>query len=106
MPLVRRTWTAAEADKWTREDWFVIVLSPICYFGLTLGVALCFLLRWEGFAITAVSIVLVVWMHWIIDPKMKAISEEYEKNQQGYLVDLEDSVRWKQSEEDEPWKKA
>ncbi len=102
MPLVRRTWTAEEADKWTREDGFAIALSPICYFGLTLGVALCLLLRWEGFAISAVSIALIVWMHWIIDPKMKAISEEYEKNQQGYLRDLEDSVRWKQHEQDAP----
>lgn len=102
MPLIRRTWTAAEADEWTREDWFVIVLSPICYFALTLGVALSFLLLWEGFAITAASIVLIVWMHWIIDPKMKAISEEYEKNQQEYLSDLEDSVRWKQHEQDAP----
>ena len=102
MPLIRRTWTAAEADEWTREDWFVIVLSPICYFSLTLGVALAFLLRWEGFAITAASIVLIVWMHWIIDPKLKAISEEYEKNQQEYLSELEDSVRWKQHEQAAP----
>jgi len=65
-------------------------------------VALSFLLLWEGFAITAASIVLIVWMHWIIDPKMKAISEEYEKNQQEYLRDLEDSVRWKQHEQDAP----
>ena len=102
MPLIRRTWTAAEADEWTREDWFVIVLSPICYFALTLGVALAFLLRWEGFAITAASIVLIVWMHWIIDPKLKAISEEYEKNQQEYLSELEDSVSWKQHEQAAP----
>lgn len=102
MPLIRRTWTAAEADKWTREDAFVIVLSPICYFALTLGIALAFLLRWEGFAISAASIVLIVWMHWIIDPKLKAISEEYEKNQQEYLRDLEDSVRWKQHEQAAP----
>ena len=36
-------------------------------------------------------------MHWIIDPKLKALSAEYEKKQQDYLHDLEASVRWKKN---------
>ena len=98
MPLIRRTWTAEEADEWTVEDWIAIVLSPVCYFALTLGVTLSFLLLWYGFVITGAGIVLIAVMHWVIDPKLKAISAEYEKNQQEYLRDLEDSVRWKQPE--------
>ena len=32
---------------------------------------------------------------WVIDPKLKAISDEYETKQQEYLYELEEKVRWK-----------
>jgi len=95
MPIIRRTWTAIEADEWTREDWFSIVLSPICYVLITLGAALSILLLWYGFVVLGAGLVLTGLLHWIIDPKLKSISSEYEKRQQDYLHDLEESVRWK-----------
>ena len=94
MPFIRKEWTAAEADEWTKEDWITIILSPIIYLLLTVGTALACLLQWEGYVLTAVGIVLTVVMHKIIDPKLRAISEEYEKKQKGYLEDLESSTRW------------
>ena len=94
MPLFRTEWTAAEADEWTKEDWITIILSPLIYVILTIGVAFACLLMWEGFALTAIGIVLTVVMHKIIDPKLRAISEEYEKKQKGYLDDLESTTRW------------
>lgn len=96
MPLIRRTWTAAEADEWTREDAIVIVISPITYILLMVGVAVACLNQWEGYVMTAIGIVLLILLHWIIDPKLKAISEEYEKKQKGYLEDLEASARWRE----------
>jgi hypothetical protein len=96
MPFIRKDWTAAEADEWTKEDWIVIVLSPLIYFVLLIGVALACLFMWEGFALTALGIVLTIVMHKIIDPKLRAISEEYEKHQQEYLQDLEATTRWQQ----------
>ncbi len=95
MGWIRRDWTPLEADEWTKEDWIAIVLSPIIYFILTLGVTLCFLLQWEGFALTGVGIVLLVVMFHIIDPKLRSISEEYEKKQKAYLEELEEAIRWK-----------
>ncbi len=97
MPFIRRNWTATEADEWTKEDWITIILSPLIYFLLTIGVALSLFLFWYGYLILAVGIVLTAVMHWIIDPKLKAISSEYEKKQQDYLHDLEASVRWKKN---------
>ncbi len=94
MALIRTEWTAAEADEWTKEDWITIILSPLIYIILMIGVALACLLRWEGFVLCIVGIVLTVVMHKIIDPKLRAISEEYEKKQQAYLSDLESSTRW------------
>ncbi|BBM68821.1 hypothetical protein [Rhodothermus marinus] len=94
MGWIRRNWTAAEADEWTKEDVLAIIISPLAYVALTLGVALSLLLRWEGFVTLGIGIVLTALLHWIIDPKLKAISEEYERKQKEYLQQLEKTVRW------------
>lgn len=98
MSWLRRRWTPTEADEWTREDWLAIVLSPLAYMTLTIGVAFSFLLLWWGYVILGIAIILIVLMHWIIDPKLKTISEEYEKRQKDYLTSLEKSVRWEETE--------
>lgn len=96
MPLIRRTWSAADADEWTREDWITILISPIVYALSMVGLAMACLFQWEGYVMLAVSVVLGVLMHWIIDPKLKAVSQEYEKKQKGYLDDLEANARWRE----------
>jgi hypothetical protein len=40
------------------------------------------------------GVVLMLVMLWIIDPKLKAISEDYEAKQKQYLEDLEKIARW------------
>ena len=94
MGLIRREWTPAEADEWTREDWLAIVISPLVYVTFAVGVALSFLLIPIGFAILVIAVVLTVLMHWIIDPKLKTISKDYEQKQKRYLEDLERTQRW------------
>ncbi len=94
MPFIRRNWTAHEADEWTKEDWITIVISPICYILLTIGLALSLLLQTSGYVMLIVGIALTVVMHWIIDPKLKAISKDYERKEQEYLRQLEAQVRW------------
>jgi hypothetical protein len=96
MALIRRTWTPKDADEWAREDWLAILISPITYIGLAVGVALSMLLFPLGFIILGASIVLIVLMHWIIDPKLKMISTEYEKKQKHYLESLEKTIRWEE----------
>jgi hypothetical protein len=99
MALIRRNWTPADADEWTKEDWYTIVISPLAYILLTVGTALSFLLLWWGFVVLGIGIVLTILMHWIIDPKLKTISGEYEKRQKHYLEELERSVRWEELNE-------
>jgi hypothetical protein len=41
-----------------------------------------------------VGVALLLFMLWVIDPKLKAISEDYEVKQKHYLEDLEKMVRW------------
>lgn len=96
MALIRRKWTPAAADEWTREDWVAIVLSPLAYITLAIGVALSIFLFKVGFIILGAAVVLTALMHWVIDPKLKMISEDYEKKQKHYLEELEKIIRWEE----------
>jgi len=99
MAFIKRDWTPAEAEHWTREDIIAIILSPLAYFTLAVGVALSLLLLPIGFIWLAVSIVLIIVMHWIIDPKLKVVSEEFEQKEHDYLDELNRKVRWEDEDE-------
>ncbi len=96
MPLIRRTWTAKEADEWTREDLFTVIISPVIYFLFTIGVAFSALLMPLGFILVGAAIVLTLVMIYIINPKLTVISEDYEKKQKQYLEELEKKVKWEE----------
>ncbi|UCF65759.1 MAG: hypothetical protein JSW33_07980 [bacterium] len=99
MALIKRKWNPVEADEWTKEDWLVIILSPIAYVLIMLGIAFSFLLFWTGFIILGVGIISIIIIHWVIDPKLQAISSEYELRQKEYIQELERSVRWEEHHE-------
>jgi len=98
MGFIKRYWIPEEADKWTKEDWIAIIISPIAYATLMVGLALSLLLLKEGFITLGVGIFLTFILHWVIDPKLRAISEEYEKKQREYLERLENIVKWRKDE--------
>ena len=98
MGFIRRDWTPKEADEWRKEDWIAIVLSVLAYTTLTIGSALSFLLLPVGFIVLGIGIVLTLLMYWVIDPKLRMISEEYEKKQKGYLLHLEEVQKWEVTE--------
>ena len=94
MGFIKRTWTPREAEEWTKEDTITIILSPLIYVLYTLGTALSLLLMTEGFILLGAGIVLTLVMVYIINPKLKVVSTEYEKKQKEYLDDLEKQVKW------------
>jgi hypothetical protein len=96
MSWIKKEWTAQQADRWSKEDYLTFIISPVIYFLLALGVALSLLLLWYGWVILAVSLILLVVMIKIIDPKLRAISEDYEIKQREYLEDLERIERWEE----------
>ncbi|MBE0460372.1 MAG: hypothetical protein IBX60_01880 [Candidatus Aminicenantes bacterium] len=96
MGWIKTQWTSEEADQWTKEDYIVFVISPLVYFLLGIGVALSLLLIWYGWVILGASLVLLVLMIKIIDPKLKAISHDYEIKQKKYLEELERIERWEE----------
>ena len=98
MSWIRRQWTPASADEWTREDWITIVVSPIAYILLMVGVALSMLLLPVGYLVLAAGVAATAFMHWVIDPKLKVISSEYEKRQRAYLEEVERKTRWEEND--------
>ena len=97
MSIIQRKWSPKEADEWRKEDWIAIVFSVISYIMLTIGTVLSFLLITEGFIYLGIGIVATAIMYWVIDPKLRVISEEYEKKQKDYLKQLEDIQKWETS---------
>ena len=95
-PLIRRSWTPEEAQEWTREDWIAIVLSPVAYASILFGVTGVLLLRLSGLWMLLAAFVTSGIIYWVIDPKLRAISAEYEERQASYIAELELRHRWKE----------
>jgi Na+/proline symporter len=92
-PLIRRTWTAAQADEWSREDWIAIVLSPLVFAFFMIGIAKALLGQTSGYGLTLLAIVLCGVIYWVIDPKLRAVSSEYEQKQAEYAERLDAGTR-------------
>ncbi len=54
------------------------------------------LLKWYGWVLLGASIVLLVVLIKVIDPKLKAISLDYEVKQKEYLEELDRISRWEE----------
>ena len=96
MPFIRRKWTSKEAEEWTREDTIAVVISPLVYVLLMLGVALSMLLIPIGFFVLGAGVILMLVMIWIINPKLSSVSEGYEKKQKEYIEELERKIKWEE----------
>lgn len=95
MGWIRRNWTPEAADEWTKEDYIGMVLSVISYVGIAIGIPLAFF-GWVGWLILGISLVSLLLMIFVIDPKLKAISEEYETRQKHYLAELDKIIKWEE----------
>lgn len=96
MAWIRRKWTPEAAEEWTREDLIACILSSLSYLAMTVGVALSLLLSVTGFVILGLAVVFTLALYFVIDPKLRTISESYEAKQQQYLQQLEKIQRWEE----------
>jgi len=96
MSWIKREWTAAEADRWGKEDYLAFVISPLVYVFLALGVMFSLLLKWYGWVLLGAGFALLGILVWVIDPKLKAISLDYEEKQKEYLEELDRISRWEE----------
>lgn len=99
MSFIRRQWTPKDAENWTKEDTITVIISPLIYVALMLGVVLSLLLIPAGFVILAAGILLLLFMIYVINPKLSAVSEEYERKQKNYLEDLDKKIKWEDRDE-------
>jgi solute:Na+ symporter, SSS family len=91
-PLIRRVWTPDEAQEWSREDWIAIVLSPVVFACIMFGLTNALLLRWSGVWLLVCGAAAGALLYRVIDPKLRAVSAEYESSQGRYIDDLERRV--------------
>jgi len=90
--LIQRHWTAEEAGGWSREDWIAIVLSPIVFGCAMVGLTKVLLLQWSGLWLLAAAAVGTCIVFWVIDPKLRAVSTDYEGRQARYLAELDEAL--------------
>jgi hypothetical protein len=95
MTFIRRKWTAEDADHWSREDWMAACFSVAAYMLIALGGALSLLAMTSGYLLLAAGVLAAWVMHLIIDPKLRAVSADYEKKQKEYIERMEELTRWK-----------
>ncbi|MFH1279756.1 MAG: hypothetical protein ABIK65_15420 [Candidatus Eisenbacteria bacterium] len=96
MGFIRRSWTPADAEGWSKEDTIAVVVSPLIYMLLLVGVALAALARPAGYILTGLAVVLILLLVFVINPKLSAVSEEYEKKQKEYLESLDRKMKWEE----------
>lgn len=94
---IRRRWTPEAADEWSGEDLLASLLSALAYLLLILGSALSLLALPLGYLLLLGGIGLAAAMYYVIDPKLRAVSSDYETKQKKYLERLEKITRWETS---------
>jgi len=94
MSLFRRAWTPIEAEEWTAHDLWASIFSVLAYLLTAVGVAGALLFQVWGFAATVAGVACIVLMIRVIDPKLRAISVEFETKEAHYLERLDRATRW------------
>jgi hypothetical protein len=97
-PLIRRSWTPEQTGEWTREDWIAVILSPLVFAGLLIGITKLLLLQPGGWWMVLGAVAATGVIYWVIDPKLRAVSIEYEARQARYIEQLEQRLRWREDE--------
>ena len=96
MALFRKHWTPSDADEWTVHDLLASVLAVASYVLIGVGTMGALLLQVWGFIALAIGIVSIVLMYLVIDPKLKAMSEAFAKQQEKYLEYIDKTTRWEE----------
>jgi len=99
MRLIKKDWSSEEADSWTKEDFFAVVLSVISFILIFIGTCYAFLLESIGFLLLVIGALLVYFTFRIINPKLNAVSADYEKKQKKYLENLDKIIKWEEIDE-------
>ncbi|HEV8384827.1 MAG TPA: sodium:solute symporter family protein [Candidatus Acidoferrales bacterium] len=92
--FIRRRWTPDSANRWSREDFIAAVFSALGYLFIIVGGTLSLLGSKIGYVTLGLGIASSAFMYWVIDPKLRAVSADYEEQQKKHLERLESITRW------------
>jgi hypothetical protein len=92
--FIRRTWTPDSANRWSREDVIAAIFSALGYLFIIVGGTLSLLGSTIGYITLGLGIAASAFMYWVIDPKLRAVSADYELQQKEHLARLESITRW------------
>jgi len=98
MSFIRRNWTPEAADRWSKEDWIAAAFSVLSYLLLILGGTLSLLAMPAGYWLLAAALLSMGVMYYVIDPKLRAVSKDYEGKQKEYIERMEQLTRWEKHE--------
>ena len=99
MSLFKHDWTPVEAEEWTSHDLAASILSILSFFLATIGIAGVLLFQVWGVVTLVLSLVCMVLMYKIIDPKLRAISTDFEAKEAKYLAEIDRVTRWEAGDE-------
>lgn len=89
-----RTTKSDFPQEWSREDLLACILSALAYVNCLAGIALLLMNQWTGYVLSVFTVAQVISMYYIIDPKLRKVSADFEKKQQEYLEELDKIVEW------------
>jgi len=98
MSYIRRKWTPEAADRWSKEDWIATAFSVASYLLLILGGTFSLLAMPAGYWLLGAAVLAMGVMYYVIDPKLRAVSNDYESKQKEYLERMEQLTRWEKHE--------
>lgn len=90
---MKKQWHPEDAQRWTWEDYVAMVFSVMAYFGLGVGTPIAFF-HWSGYLLLLLGLVSTIIMIYVIEPKLRAVSNDFESKQQQYLEELQRIVSW------------
>ena len=94
MKLLKQQWTAEEADRWTVHELLACIFGVMAFVLVSLGVAGTLLLQGWGFFALGLAFFFSWLTYKVIDPKLRALSQSYEKKQASFLESVNKHNRW------------
>lgn len=92
--LFSKEWSPEESDEWTIHDVLASLFSALSYIGIAVGLAGSLLLQWWGFVTLVGGVVSIILMYKVIDPKLRAMSIEFESREKEYIERADKTTRW------------
>jgi hypothetical protein len=80
--------------EWTTDDLVACVLSALTYFNGLAATALVLINNPTGWILAGATVLELILMFRIIDPKLKLVSSTFEKKQKQYVEELDRIVKW------------